>query len=379
MFKKIIQTSIVLSLLFIGSRVSAQQTSQPLFTIVNGSSTQTNTNGNPSVTLPVLGFVLDQSSGLRPVIGITGSASVGAPLNLGFPVVQAAMPASHDYILAMTGNTPWPVLLQVRGNTIMVQQLGSFTGNASTRAGRCYQVDALDDRARNACDPNSSSSNTLPGIDSIAVSPTGSVAGLFSVAQGRIYAYGNLSQTPSLLGTFDTSAIGNIGAFGISDDGSTVIAGGSSPNSGAIYQISSGQSAQLIGSLQHPASVQFFRNSSNAIVADDSGNSIYQFTNGQLVLIASANDGIATPAGIGISKDNQRVFVGNSGSGAVTTISLSGGAAQSLSCNCTLTGMQPTSADSVFEVTGFSGGPISLFDGGSAASRMVFVPVRAQF
>jgi hypothetical protein len=44
-----------------------------------------------------------------------------------------------------------------------------------------------------------------------------------------------------------------------------------------------------------------------------------------------------------------------------------------------LTGLQATSADSVFAVTGFSGGPISLFDGGSATSRMVFVPVRAEF
>src|SRR5438105_42043 len=171
MFKKLFQTVFVFCLLFIGSRIDAQQ-SQPLFTIVNGASgTPNNSNGTPSVTLPVLGFVLDQSGGLRPVIGITGSASVGAPLSLGFPIVRAAMPPAHDYILAMTGNSSWPVLLQVRGNTITVQSIASSAssqGTASAKAGRCYQIDSFNDRARYGCEPDSASVDAPPAIDSIA-------------------------------------------------------------------------------------------------------------------------------------------------------------------------------------------------------------------
>jgi hypothetical protein len=364
---------------FFASRSNAQQGSQPLFTIVNESNGSQSTNGNPSVTLPVLGFVVDQSGGLRPLIGVAGAASVGAPLGLSFPVAQAAMPPNHDYILALTGSSGWPVLMQVRGNTITVRSVASFLGNTGAKAGKCYHADSFDDRARSGCDSGSAAIDAPAGIDSIAVSPTGSAAGLFSQSLGRIYAFGNLSQTPAALGTFDTGALGNVSAFGISDDGSTVIVGGSNPNSGSLYVISSGQAPRLIGSIQHPAAVQFLRNNGNAIVADDVDNKIYQVTNGQLYAIASANDGIATPAGIGISNDNQKVFVGNAGSGAVTTLSLNGAAAQSMPCNCALSGIQPTSADSVFELTGFSGGPISLFDGGSATSRMIFVPVRPQF
>jgi hypothetical protein len=380
MFKKLFHISTLLCLMFSASRSHAQQGAQPLFTIVNGSDgAKSGNNGNPSVTLPVLGFVLDQSGGLRPLIGIAGAASVGAPLGLSFPIAQAAMPPNHDYILAMTVNTGWPVLLQVRGNTITVRPVASVLGNAGAKAGKCYQPNSFDDRARSGCDANADAATAPSGIDSVAVSPTGSAAGLFSQSQGRIYAFGNLSQTPVLLATFDTGGLGNVSTFGISDDGSTVIVGGSSPNSGSLYLISSGQGPRLIGSIQHPAAVQFLRNNVNAIVADDVDNEIYQVTNGQLYAVASANDGIATPVGIGISNDNQKVFVGNSASGAVTTLSLSGAAAQSMPCNCALTGIQPTSADSVFELTGFSGGPISLFDGGSATSRMIFVPVSAQF
>jgi hypothetical protein len=380
MFKKTFYISFLLSLVFTAGRSNAQQGSQPLFAIANGSSgTQGTSSGNPSVTLPVLGFVLDQSGGLRPLIGVTGAASIGAPLGLNFPVAQVAMPPNHDYILAMTGNSSWPVLLQIRGNTVTVQPVASFLGNSGGRATRCSEPNSFDDRARSACGVNSAPVDAPAGIDAIAVSPTGSAAGLFSQSQGRIYAFGNLAQMPVAQGTFDTSPLGSVGTFGISDDGGTVIVGASTPNPGSLYLISSGQGPQLIGSIQHAAVIQFLRNNSSAIVADDVDNKIYQVASGQLYPIASASDGIATPAGIGISNDNQRVFVGNSASGAVTTINLNGAAAQSMPCNCALTGIQPTSADSVFELTGFSGGPISLFDGGSATPRMIFAPVRAQF
>src|SRR5438552_811758 len=105
MFKRLSYISFLLCLVFTASRSNAQQGAQSLFTIVNGSGgAQGTSTGNPSVTLPVLGFVLDQSGGLRPLIGVAGAASVGDPLGLGFSVVQAAMPPNHDYILASTGN-----------------------------------------------------------------------------------------------------------------------------------------------------------------------------------------------------------------------------------------------------------------------------------
>ena len=375
MFNKIVQISLVVCFVFVAGRSNAQQSSQPLFTVVNGPyANQGNSGANASVTLPVLGFALDQSGALRPLIGITGAASIGAPIDLQLPIVQATMPANHDYILATTSDSRWPVLLQIRGNTIAVLPAMSFAAGAGSKAVRCSQRTS----GRTRCDTNSSAMGTLSGIDSIAVSPTGSVAGLLSQAGGRIYAFANLSQTPQLLGTFDTSSIGTVGAFGISDDGATVIVGGSSPNPGSLYMISQGQAPQIIGSIQHPAAVQFLRNNSTAIVADDVDNKIYQVANAQIVTLASANDGIASPSGIGISNDNQRVFVGNSASGAVTTISLNGAAVQSLACNCALTGLQPANADSVFQLTGFSGGPILLFDGSGATARTIFVPVRAQ-
>ena len=169
MFKKLIQIPAVFCFVFIASRSNAQPASQ-LFTVVNGPYANASaSNGNPSVTLPVLGFALDQSGGLRPLIGITGSASVGAPIDLPLPIVKATMPGNHDYILAMTGGSTWPVLLQVRGNTINVSSMTPPAGNvAKARTVRCHQRNSFDDRALSSCDTDSTAVGVASAIDSIA-------------------------------------------------------------------------------------------------------------------------------------------------------------------------------------------------------------------
>jgi hypothetical protein len=380
MFKTIFRVSFALCVVLAASGSYAQQAPQPVFTIVNGfDTTQSANRRNPSVNLPVLGFALDQTGALRPLIGIAGSASVGAPLDLGFGIVRAAIPPNHDYVLAMTPDTNWPLLLQVHGNTITIRTKDSFFNNIDAQPADCYQPASFEDRERFACRGRSRGANGLSRIDSIALSPTGSVAAFFSQSEGRIYAFSNLSQSPVSLGTFEAGGLGTFSAFGISDDAQTVVFGVSDGDAGSVYLINPGQSPRLIASIHHPAAIQFLRNSDGAVIADDLDNRIYALSGGQIYSIAGAEDGIATPAGIAISSDNQRVFVGNSGSGSVTTIGLNGTGTQSMSCKCTLTGLQPMSADSVFQMTDFSGGPILLFDGNSATPRMIFVPVGAQF
>src|SRR5215813_4640269 len=78
-----------------------------------------------SVTLPVLSYFFDGSTGLRPLIGISGSAAVGNALDLGFPISGAVVPAGHDYILTTSTDKSWPQLLQLRGGAITVQPMAS--------------------------------------------------------------------------------------------------------------------------------------------------------------------------------------------------------------------------------------------------------------
>ena len=143
------------------------------------------------VTSPVMTYVPDKAGGLHPMLGIPGAASIGAGLNVGFRIRQAWIPPLHDYLLARTDGSSWPVLVQIRGDKVSAQSI---------------------QRGERA-------------IDRVELSPTGSAAALFSESEGRIYAFSNLSSSPVLVGQFQVELLGKVSAFGISDSGKSVVVG----------------------------------------------------------------------------------------------------------------------------------------------------------
>src|SRR5207244_2803919 len=108
--------------------------------------------------------------------------------------------------------------------------------------------------------------------------------------------------------------------------------------------------------------ITFLNRSDSAIIADDVENNIYMISTGQVFTIARAADGISKPIGIGVSNNNQRIFIGNSDSASISTIGPNGAVEEPQYCNCILSGVYSTNADSVFRLTDFTGGPLLLFD-----------------
>jgi hypothetical protein len=245
---------------------------------------------------------------------------------------------------------------------------------ASNRLASCYAlgIKSSENRKLSTCIQPPSSPDVNPTIDRIILSSTGSAAALYSESEGRIYSLGNLYQSPVVVGTFDIYAFGKPTAFAITDDGQTLAMGVAAGGTGSLFLMNSRRTAHLIGTMNHASAIRFLTNSTNAIVADDADNKIYMLSNSQLFPIASEGDGISTPVAIALSNDNQRVFVGNTQPGSVTTLQLSGSSAGSTICHCTLTGLYPTNTDSVFRLTDYSGGPVLLFDGSGANPRIVF-------
>jgi len=373
MYRTAVRICLIACFASLGGRGNAAQP-QAAFKIVNGSD---NGQNGGAVALPVLSFVLDNTHRLRPLIGIVGAASIGSALDLDFDVVQAAIPPGHDYVLAMTNASTWPLLLQVHGGTITVRSIDSFMSRQRQQQSDCSQpADAplprRGNRSECSLEPSPAEGTT---INRIALSPAGSAAALFSEAQRSIYVLTNLSQSPALLGTFLVRDLGALSAFGVSDDGKTVAVGVSDGDTGSLFLLSPGQPARLIAPMRHPSAITFLYGSDSAVISDDVENKIYTVSNGQGVTAATAENGISRPIGLAVSHDNQRIFVGNSQSGSVTTIGPNGNVAEPRSCNCTLTGLYPTNSDSVFRLTDFSGGPVLLFDATAAAPRMIFVPM----
>jgi hypothetical protein len=216
-------------------------------------------------------------------------------------------------------------------------------------------------------------------IDRVALSPSGAAAGFFSESEQRIYAFTNMaSDTPLLLGQFDLRGMDQLSAFAISDSGQTVMAGVSNGAAGSLYIVTLDGARHLIGSIRRASAIQFLWNSNAAVIADGPDNKIYGFLDGQTFPIATEKEGISEPSSIAVSSDNGKAFVINSGSKSITRIGPYGAVAAPLHCDCVLTGLHPTSTDSVFRVTDFSGGPVTLFDGASRIPRMIFVPVVPQ-
>lgn len=324
-----------------------------------------------AVTLPVLSFIPDNAYGIRPLFGIPGSASIGAAMNLGFDVVRAEIPSGNDYILAMTRDSNWPLLLQLRGDGIAIRPTGSFVTQRQRRRPDCFRRET----AECSLEPADLGQPSAK-IDRIVLSPAGSAAAFFSESQGHVYAFANLPQSPTLTGEFDVGRLGSLSSFGISDDGRTIALGVSDGTTGSLFflNVDHDRTGRFIAAMRHPSVIAFLRNSSNAIIADDAENAIYALSDGQVFTIATAEQRISGPVGIAVSNDNQRVFVGNSASGSVTTIGPNGTVVETGPCNCTLTGLHSTNVDSVFRLTDLSGGPVLLFDASAAEPRIIFVP-----
>jgi hypothetical protein len=206
----------------------------------------------------------------------------------------------------------------------------------------------------------------------MVLSPSGSAAALFSESQNRIYAFTNLAQTPVLVGRFELGTMGGLNAFAISDDGRTIAAGFSDASAGSLFLMNLGQRARFVASM-NPSSITFLYGSDNAVIADNPENKIYMLVSGQAIPLATAADGIASPVGIALSRDNQRIFVGNSQTGSIMTLATNGAVIDSQSCKCALTGLHATNADSVFRLSEYIGGPVSIFEASGSTPRIIFV------
>jgi hypothetical protein len=293
---------------------------------------------------PVLSFVPDGTGALRPLIGVAGAATIGAPLELGLSVVQLAIPPDHDYILATAEEIQSPIWLQLHEGTPAIRSLDGVSN-----------------------------------IDRIAISPTGSAAAFLSESDGRIYSFVNLSRSPLAVSNFEIGGLGPTTAFAITDDGQTGLWGTSDGVSGSVFVLKALQQPRLIASTTHPSAIQFLLNGDSAIIADDIENEILWFSNGQVSTIATAADGILAPSALAVSRDNRKIFVGSSKAASVTKIETFTTVGEPVYCNCTLTGLYPTNTDSVFRLNTFTGRPILLFDGSLATSRITYVPVATQY
>ena len=285
----------------------------------------------------ILGFVFDPANGVQPILGIAGSATIGAPLDLRPEITKLSVSSQQSYALAATTSDPNLVRISL-SEPVSVQPLGIPIGAAGL----------------------------------IAISPGGSTAAIYDRDRNRILAIDGLPAAEALVNEFDLSRFdGAVVSVAVNDGGEIVLVG--FPNK--VFALGGDGSVTSIEGPQRATAIRFLGKSRDAVIADGGGDALYLVRNllgsPETTILAG---GILKPVAVAVSNDNKLVFAASSVAGSITAVELSSGSVTVTSCPCSPSGLTGMNGNAVFRLTEPTGGPLWLFDGDAPRPRTVFVP-----
>ena len=289
---------------------------------------------------PVTGYVFDgQTQALRPVLGVPGAATLGAPIGAAYSFTAAYVSPRQDsfFGVASNGSTHWFAI-----------------------ASGAFQETAIN--------------GLIASPERVVFSPTGTAAALS--ANGQVEFVTGLPASPTLAASIVLSG-GDSGrgrrtaaALAISDDGSYLLVS----LGGAIQLAGPSGLLHAVAQTGADAVMAFSPGSHNAaIAARGTGAILISDVPGAATQQPLANDGLAFNAttGIGFSADGSRVFVASASEQAVVTLDLAGNRSD-LPCDCAPSELTPMG--SAFRLNELTANPLWLLDAGAAGPRVVFVP-----
>jgi hypothetical protein len=280
---------------------------------------------------PTLGLVFDADAAVvRPLLGVPGSASLGAPLD------------------AMSG---------LRGVV------------ASAQRGYALGIDA----SGSAVVATAGGARTLPGagVTRVFVSPRGSAAAAYRGQAGVLDVLTGMPDAPRVARTvaFDTPPAD----LAVSDDGAAVVALIRAGRGFETISWREGDStAQTIYHTRRVESLAFLPGSSTAVVAEANAVKLLSPAFGAQP-IAEGLSGVIAAAG---SSDGSRVVIAMR-SGKVAVVDRASSTRVSLTCACVPNALAPLRGSAVFRLNSPGDGPLWLLDADGPEPRILFVATQA--
>lgn len=299
---------------------------------------------------PVLGYIYDPAlAQIRPIFGIPGAATMGAPLGFGLNLARAAVSPQHDYALVEPDGNPGLAVLRLPPATSVPRLIP----------------------------------DAMAGAERVIFSPTGNSVILYDAIKQKVQIITGLPGAPSVAGEVDVSTVGGpITALAVSDDAAAILAGVSQDGAGALWLLSPGGHVHVVFPAGNPSAVAFLRNSHDAVMADGTLNTVYFLRDvtgaGEPVFLAGKGEGISGPVAVAVSDDNRQILIANSQPGSVAQVDLSSGTLTLVPCDCAVVGLQRLNGNAVFRVMEASDGLVRLFDGDAAEPRILLVPADAR-
>src|SRR5262249_17800110 len=156
---------------------------------------------------PILGFIEDSGGAtIQPIRGVLGASVVGGPLELGSEIRNVIVSPKQNYALAIRGENAEPVVILLAADSGTINSLDGLRSGANL----------------------------------IAVSPTGSAAGVFGQSEKIVQVIKGMPDAPELAFQLDASDFpGQLQSMSVSDDGSLVLLGFNTPDESALWVVSS--------------------------------------------------------------------------------------------------------------------------------------------
>jgi len=309
-----------------------------------------------TLTGPSLGLIFDPAAqAIRPILGVPGAASVGSPLDAGFPIAAAVISPTQSYALAVSAAGSVYVV-SVSGSTASAQAIGA------------------------ASSP-----------DRMVLSASGSAAVLY-YKSGSVQILTGLPGAPQTGSPIGISGLPNTpGALAVSDDGAVIIAGLNEPPSpnrpkqarpravplNGLYVIPQDGSAPERVSPLRVSALAFFANSHDALVADSVANSITlirDIAGEASVAWTFSNSGLQEPDAVAASADGSTVLAASSKTGVLARLDASGANPVFVPCKCAPSEFRPLTAPGIYQVTEAESGLLWIFDSNPQNARVLFVP-----
>jgi hypothetical protein len=295
----------------------------------------------------VIGFVDDKATGIRPILGRLGAATLGPAVVAQISLESVTLAPDGDYALAVL----------TRGRRVaIVRNLGTA--------------------------PSATALDLPAGPARIAFSPSGDAAAFYYSDTAKVEVFTGLPGSPSLAWKFDLADVpSGLAALAISDGGGALLvaaAGEPAP----IWLVAPEQGQRFLYSASASPSLTFLSQSEDAAIAETSTGDVVLVRDPkgepQLSRIGGAAEGISRPIALAAARDNRRIFVVNAEPAGVVILELSGHEPFRLACSCVPTTLARMAGGSVFRLNEPGVDPIWLLDTASSTPRIVFVPDQMQ-
>ena len=286
---------------------------------------------------PGIGFVFDAGSRqIRPLSGTPGAALAIAGVPLDFTLDRALVSSARSFAIAATPDSDRLKVIRLTENEPVVTSIPDSAGT----------------------------------FDLGAFSRTGKAAVIYQSGCRCVQIISGLPDAPQVARTVRLNDESVVQALAVADDaGKFAIATRSGDNAEVTVYSPDTHSVNLLSA----DALSFSPDGTSLALVDTAGKTVSVLQDGNLIQVATEQNGIANPAALAFA-DANRIVIADRES-RVHLIALDTGRVTSIDCPCKPSTVEPTSVENTFRISDIASGALWVVQVTDESARAMFIPV----